>query len=148
MERDIVSDHQHGYVNDRDDVGSAELSRQRGQTDPDGVVIVDKDVGGSDEIEGDDEEPEERTHSCREERKHGQYSSYKIAIGCKGSKARGQVGADDAWKNEDEPEEAEAVHRGDDPQRLEPAHRSEFGQDIDTEAKQARDIAQDEVDGE
>jgi hypothetical protein len=58
------------------------------------------------------------------------------------------MGADDAGKEEDEPEEAEAVYRGDDALRLESAHRLEFGQSVNTEPKQARDIAQDEVDGE
>ena len=57
------------------------------------------------------------------------------------------MGADDAGKEEDEPEEAEAVYGGDGSLRFEPAHRFELGQRVSTEPKQARDIAHDEVDG-
>src|SRR5258708_23157751 len=101
IERDIVSDHQHGHVDDRDDIGSAELPRKRGQTAPDGVVVGGEEIDGSDEIEGYDEEPEERSDSYREKRQDGQHSSCKVTIAGKGSKTRGTIGTDDTPKEED-----------------------------------------------
>ena len=52
----------------------------------------------------------------------------------------GQVGADDARKNKDEPEEAKAVQSRDNAVCFEPVHRPEFGQDVHAEAEQTSDI--------
>jgi hypothetical protein len=51
-------------------------------------------------------------------------------------------------KQEDEPEEAEAVQRGDRALRGDPVHRPEPRQNIRAEAKQPGDIAQDKMDPE
>ena len=56
------------------------------------------------------------------------------------AKPAGRFGADDAWKDKDEPEEAEAVQSGDDAVRFKPFHRLKSGQNIHAEAEQARDI--------
>ena len=87
----------------------------------DGVVIVEDDVARSHKIEGDDEQPKERTHPHREKRQHGQDPGCKVAVSGEGGEASGQIGADDARKNKDEPEEAEAVHSSDDAMRFNPA---------------------------
>ena len=87
-----------------------------------------------DEIEGDDEQPEERTYPDREKRQHGEHAGREVAIGGKGGEARGQVGADDARDDEDEPEEAEAVQGSDGAKRCDPVHRPEPGQDVRAEA--------------
>ena len=65
----------------------------------------------------------------------------KSPVGGERGEAGGQIGADDAWKNEDQPEEAEAVQSRDGALRFKPVHRLEPGQDVHAEAKQPRDIA-------
>ena len=59
VESDEVRDHQHWHVDDRNDVGSAELPCQRRQTAPDGVVV------GLEEIDGSDEIPTRRVRHAR-----------------------------------------------------------------------------------
>src|SRR6266849_932576 len=109
IERGAVRDHQQGHVDDRDRVCGSQLPRQRRKVDLDGVVIIEDDVGRPHEIEGDDERPKERTYPYREKRQHGQHPGCEVAIGGEGGEASRQIGADDAGKDEDEPEEAEAV---------------------------------------
>jgi hypothetical protein len=52
IECDDVRDHQHGHVDDRDHVCSAELPCYFSKTEADGVIVVDDEVGCSHEIEG------------------------------------------------------------------------------------------------
>jgi len=66
-------------------------------------------------------------------------------VGGERGEAGRQIGADDAWKDKDKPEEAEAVKSGDGALRIDSIHHLEPGEDVGTEAKQARDITQDEV---
>ena len=134
IESDEVRDHQHGDVEDGDNVSGTHLPGDCGKAGADGVEIVEEDIGHADEIEGDDERPEERTHPYGEKREEGQHAGREVTIGGEGGKACGQM-ADDAWKDEDEPEEAEAVQGGDGAVGFEPAYRSESGQDIDAEAE-------------
>jgi hypothetical protein len=103
------------------------------------------DAGCSYKIECNDESPKHRTYPYREKGQHGQDPGCKVAVG---GEAGGQVGADDAWKDKDESEEAEAVQSSDHALRFKPAHLSEPGQNIHVEAKQARDITQNEMDQE
>ncbi len=77
--------------------------------------------------------------------KHCQHSGCEVAVGGERSEAGGQIGADDAWKDEDEPEEAEAVQSGDGTLRLDPVHRLEPGPNIRAEAKQPRDVTENEM---
>ena len=84
--------------------------------------------------------PKERTYPYREKRQHGQHPGCKVAVGGEGGEAGGQIGADDAWKDKDEPEEAKAVQSGDGALRIESVHRPEPGQNVHAEAKQPRDI--------
>src|SRR5260370_27341485 len=55
------------------------------------------------------------------------------------------MGADDARKDGDEPEEAETVQGGDGALRFDPVHRFEPGQDVHAEAKQPRDVTKNEL---
>jgi hypothetical protein len=55
------------------------------------------------------------------------------------------MGSDKARKKKDEPEEAEAVQSRDEPVRFKPVQRFEPGHYIHAEAKQARDITQNEM---
>jgi hypothetical protein len=55
------------------------------------------------------------------------------------------MGADDAWKDKDEPEEPEAVESSDGAVRCDPVHRLEPGHDVHAEAKQPHDITQNEL---
>ena len=75
----------------------------------DRMEIVDDDVDRPHQIEGDDEQPEERTYLSREQHKDGEQSGREIAISSQRREACGQVGTDNARKDEDEPEEAKAV---------------------------------------
>src|SRR5260221_5877400 len=57
-----VRDHQQRHVDDRDRVGGAQLSCERGEAELDAMIIVDDDVNRATDIEGDDEEREERPY--------------------------------------------------------------------------------------
>jgi hypothetical protein len=103
-----VRDHQQRYVDDRDRVGGAQPLRVRRKADLDGVVIVDDEVDRPHEIEGDDEQPEQRAYPHREKRQHGQHPGCEVAPGGEHGETGGQIGAYDARKDEDEPEKAEA----------------------------------------
>ena len=105
------------------------------------MVIVEDQVDKPREIEGDDEQPKQRTDPDREQRQHGQHAGCKIPVGGEHGEACGQIGADHARKDEDEPEEAEAVQRSDRTLCFEMVHRFEPGPDVHAEAKQPRDIA-------
>ena len=117
----------------------------RRKTDLDGMIVVDEQVDRAHEIEGDDEQPEERTYPDREKRQHGQHPGCDVAVGGEHREASGQIGADDAWKDEDEPEEAEAVQSSDGAVCRDPVHRPEPRQTVCAEAKQPRDVAEDEM---
>jgi hypothetical protein len=45
-----VRDHQHGHIDDRDHIGRAQFTRERRKADLVAMIIVDDDVGCSDEI--------------------------------------------------------------------------------------------------
>jgi hypothetical protein len=118
IKSDEVRDHQHWHIENRDRVRGAQLARDSWKTELDGVVVVEEDVGRPHEIEGDDEEPKERTYSDREKGQQGQNSGCKVTVGGERGEASRQIGADDAGKNKDEPEEAEAVYSSDDAVRF------------------------------
>jgi hypothetical protein len=92
IESDEVRDHQHGHVEDRDDVHSAELPGQRGQTERDGVVVSDEEIGGSNEIEADDEEPEERTDRTVRSARRASTPVAKSPYAAKVAKPAGRLG--------------------------------------------------------
>jgi CO/xanthine dehydrogenase Mo-binding subunit len=144
IERGDMGDHQQGHVDHRDRIGDAQLPRHLSKPELDRMVIVENEVDHPHEIEGHDEEPEQRAHPDREKRQHGQHPGRQIGIGGEGAEARGQV-ADDPVEDEDEPEEAEAVQGRDRAMRLDAVHRPEPGQDIGAEAEQPCDIAQHEL---
>src|SRR5690348_16360379 len=54
-ERGNVSDHQDGYIDDRDYIGCAQLARQFREVQLDAMEVVNKDVGCSHRIEGNHE---------------------------------------------------------------------------------------------
>jgi hypothetical protein len=60
IERGHVRDHQQWHVDDRDQVRGAQLPGDGGKAGHDGVVVVENEVDHADDIEGDDEQPEER----------------------------------------------------------------------------------------
>ena len=60
-------------------------------------------------------------------------------------KTTGHAGANKAWENEDQPEEAEAVDGGDDALGAETVHQPEPGQHVRAEDQQAGDIPEDEL---
>ena len=68
-----------------------------------------------------------------------------VRVGLLQHEAGRQIGADHARKDEDEPEEAEAVQRSDRTLCFEMVHRFEPGPDVHAEAKQPRDISEDEM---
>jgi hypothetical protein len=53
--------------------------------------------------------------------------------------------ADDAWKDEHEPEESEAVQGRDRAMGFDPVHRLESRQEIHSEAKQPDDVPESEM---
>jgi len=67
-----VRDHEHWHVENRDRICGTQLPRQRRKAEPDRVVIIEEDVDRPDEIEGDDEQPKERTYPHRKKGQHGQ----------------------------------------------------------------------------
>ena len=81
------------------------------------------------------------TYPHREKRQNGQHPSCKVAVSGERCEASRQIGADDAGKDEDEPEEAEAVQGSNGALRFDPVHRLEPGPDVRTEAEKLRDIA-------
>jgi len=140
-----VRDHQRRHIEDWYWVGCAELSWVRGETDLDRVIVVHDEIDCPHEIEGDDEGPEERTYSYREKRQESQDSGREVTVGGKHSETGGQIGTDDAWNQKDESEEAKAVQRCDRALRTESVHCLEPGEDVDNEAKQPRDVTEDEM---
>src|SRR5260370_38651035 len=68
-----------------------------------------------------------------------------VRVGLLQHEAGRQIGADHARKDEDEPEEAEAVQRSDRTLCFEMVHRFEPGTDVHAKARQPRDISEDEV---
>src|SRR6185312_634394 len=145
MERGEVRDHQQRNINDRYRVGRAQLAGQLGKAQPDAVVVIDDEVDDAHEAVGKDKWPEEHARPCRKKRKHGEYPRGEVAIGRERREAGWQVGADDARQDEDESEEAETVQRGYRALRLDPIHRPEPGPDVRAEAKQPREVAENEM---
>src|SRR5262249_27256133 len=96
------------------------------------------------QIERDDEKPEQRTYSHREERKHSQDRGCQVPIRGERGEASGQA-ADNAWKDKHQPEEAKAVQGCDGALRSDQVHRLEPRQDVRAEAKQPRDITKNEL---
>jgi hypothetical protein len=74
-----------------------------------------------------------------------QHAGREVTIGSEHREARGQIGADDAWKEEDEPEEAEAVQRSNGALCFHRVHRFEPGQRVHGNAKQPGDITSNEM---
>ena len=70
-----------------------------------------------------------------------------VAVGGDRGEARRQI-ADDAWKDEDESEETEAVQGREGTLRFDVVHGFEPGPNVRTETKQPRNITQDEVNSE
>src|SRR5258708_35820312 len=68
-----------------------------------------------------------------------------VRVGLLQHEAGRQIGADHARKDEDEPEEAEAVQRSDRTLCFEMVHRFEPGPDVHAKARQPRDISEDEM---
>jgi hypothetical protein len=83
---------------------------------------------------------QKRAYPYRKKRQDGQHRGCQVAVGGERGEAGGQIGAHYAWKDKDEPEEAEAMQSSDGALRFDVAHRLEPRQDIGTEAKQPRDI--------
>src|SRR6185312_10764696 len=146
IERSDVRYHQHRHVDDRDRVCGAQLTRQRRKAELVAMIIIDDEVGCPDEIEGDDERPKERRFPHREKRQDRQHPGCEVAIGGERGEAGGQIGADDAWHEEDESEEAEAVQRRNGALCLDLVDRFEPGPEVSAEAKQPWDIPEDEMD--
>src|SRR6266403_1641841 len=79
-----------------------------------GVVIVEDEIDYPHEIESHDKQPKERTYPYHEKRQHGEHPGCQVPVGGeRGEASDWQIRADDAWKDKDEPEEAEAVQRSD-----------------------------------
>src|SRR6266568_1344178 len=77
---------------------------------------------------------------CDDVRDHQQrYVDDRDRVGGEHGEVGGQIGAYDARKDEDEPEEAEAVQSSDGALRCDPVHRPEPRQTVCAEAKQPRD---------
>ena len=104
-----VRDHQQRHIDDRDRVSRAQLSRHRGKVDLGGVVIVDNEVDKAHDIEANDEQPKQRTYPDREKCQHGEQPGGEVPIGGESREGGRQMRADHTWKDEDEPEKAEAV---------------------------------------
>jgi hypothetical protein len=81
-----------------------------------------------------------------QKRQHRQHAGGEVAVGGEDGEVSGQIGADDAGKDEDQPEEAEAVQSSDGALRFDQIHRREPGPDVRAEAEQPRDVTQDEMD--
>ena len=93
IERDEVRDHQQRHVDDRDRVRGAQLPCQLRQTDLVAMIVVDDEVDRSHEIEGDDEQPKERTYPRSEKREHGEQAGCEVAIRGERREAARQIGA-------------------------------------------------------
>jgi hypothetical protein len=91
------------------------------------------------------QQPKEWANPHREKRQDGQKPGCQVAKGGERGEISRQIGADNAWKDKDKPEEAEAVQSGDGAVRIDPVPRLELRQDVHAEAKQPRDIAQSEM---
>src|SRR5215471_19383535 len=109
-----------------------------------GVIIVDDEVDYPHDIEGDNEQPEERTYPHGEKRHHSQKASREVAVGSECGETRGKI-ADDAWKDEDESEEPEAVESGNSALCFDVVHRPESWPDIYAEAQQPSEVAENEM---
>src|SRR5262249_54048829 len=100
------------------------------------------------DIEGHDEQREERTPPDGEQREESQDSGGQVTVRGEGREASGQIGADHARQDEDESEEAEAVQGRNGALRRDRVHRLELGPDVGGEHQQPGHIAQHEVDSE
>src|SRR5262249_2169760 len=82
---------------------------------------------------------------CREKREDREHSGCEVAVGGEDREVRRQMGTDDAWNDEDEPEEPEAVQRSDGTLRLDLVHRLEPGPEVRAEAEQPRHVTENEM---
>src|ERR1700731_2491222 len=73
----------------------------------DGVVIVADEVGRSHDIEGDDEQPKERTYPDSQKRQDGKQPGREVTVSGQVGEAGRQI-VDNPRKDEDQPEEAKA----------------------------------------
>src|SRR5215469_3790519 len=140
VERGEVCDHQHGHVDDRDRVRGTQLARQRRKGALGGVVIVENEVDHSHEIKGDYEQPKERPYSYCQKRHNGEHPSCQVPIGGERGETGGQIGADDARKDKDQTEEAEAVQGGYGALCFDQAHRLESRPEVGAKAKHPSDV--------
>src|SRR5215471_10895264 len=131
-----------------DRIGAAQLPRHRRKAGLNGVVIVDDDVGWAHDIEGDDESTKQRTYLCGEERQDGQHSGGEVTVGGEGGEPDGQSRPYDSRKDKDEPEESKTVQCSDCTLRRESIHNLEPGPNVDAEAKQPRDVTENELNSE
>ena len=80
--------------------------------------------------------------------RNGQHSGCEVTVGGEGGEASGQIRAYDARKDKDEPKKSKAVQCSDCTLGIESIYRLEPGPNIDAEAKQPRDITQNELNSE
>src|SRR5689334_24248504 len=111
---------------------------------PDGVVIVADEVARPHDIEGDDENPKERTYPDRQKRQDGKQPGHEVTVSGEVAETSRQI-AGNARKDEGQPEEAKAMQGRDSTLRFDPVHRLESWPDVATEAQQPHDIAQYEL---
>jgi len=78
----------------------------------------------------------ERTYPYREKGQQGQDPGCKVAVGGARGEVSRQIGADELWKEKDQPEEAEAVQSSDGALRFNPVHRLKPRQNLRAEEKQ------------
>ena len=140
-----MRDHQQRHIDNRDCIRYAQLSCDCRKVVPGGVVVVEDQVGHSHQIESNDEQPEERADSYCEKRQESEYPSCEVSISGEGGKARRQIRTDDAWNEKDQAEEAEAVQRSDGALRSNLVYCLKPGPEVGAEAKQPRDITQNEL---
>src|SRR5260221_14026002 len=107
VDRVDVRDKQRGQVVGGDRVGGARFPRHCRKVDLSGVVIVEDDVDRPHEIESTDEQPKERPYPDGAKRQEGEHPSCEVVISGERAEGRRQMGADDAEKDENKPEQAE-----------------------------------------
>jgi len=69
---------------------------------------------------------------------NGQHPGCEVAIGGERGEIGRQIGANDAWNDEDKPEKTAAVQSSDGTSRFDPVHRLEPGPDVRAKTKQPR----------
>src|SRR5205085_10473627 len=110
----------------------------------DGVVIVADEVGHAHDIEGDDEQPKERTYPHSQKRQDGKQPGREVTVSGEVGETSRQI-AGNARKDEDQPKEAKAVQGSDSALRSDPGHRLEPWPDVHAEAEQPHGRTQHEL---